>query len=137
MENTETLPPKQKPKPVAVAVTLLWVSYAMGLARGLMDFSALTAVASLPYVMFVMFFTFVLIAYLIYRIAAGENWARIAFLVMLILGLIPTLPQLIKEWSTAPFAAILSALQLAIQAYALFLLFTPPGNSWFSRKKSA
>ena len=137
MENTEMPPTPQKPKPVAVAVTLLWVSYVMGLARGLMDFSALTAVASLAYVVFVMFFTFVLIAYLIYRIAAGENWARIAFLVMLILGLIPTLPQLIKEWSTAPFAATLSVLQLAIQAYALFLLFTSPGNSWFSRKKPA
>ena len=135
MEIPETSPTPQKPKPVAVAVTLLWVSYVMGLARGLMDFSALTAVASFAYVVFVMFFTFVLIAYLIYRIAAGENWARIAFLVMLILGLIPTLPQLIKEWSTAPFAAILSALQLAIQTYALFLLFTSPGNSWFSRNK--
>ncbi len=135
METTETLPTPQKPKPVAVAVTLLWVSYAMGLARGLMDFSALTAVASLAYVAFVMFFTFALIAYLIFRIAAGENWARIGFLVMLILGLIPTLPQIIKEWPGAPFAAILTVLQLAIQAYALFLLFTSPGNSWFRARK--
>lgn len=137
MEHTEKIPPpRQKPQSVAIAVKLLWISYAMGLARVLMDFTALTAVASLAYVSFVMIFTFVVAGYLIFRIAAGENWARIAFLVMLIIGLIPTFPQIINEWSTTPLMAMLSIIQLAIQAYAMFLLFTPPGNSWFSKAAS-
>ena len=100
-----------------------------------MDFSALAAVASLAYVAFVIFFTFVLVGYLIFRISAGENWARIGFLIMLVLGLIPTVPQIIKEWPGTPFAAMLSAIQLIIQAYALFLLFTAPGKSWFNSRK--
>lgn len=137
MEITETPPPVQKPKSVAIAIKLLWISYAMGLARASIDFSTLTAVASVPYILFMMLFTFVLIGYLIFRISAGENWARIGFLIMLIVGLIPTLPQIVREWPSAPFAAMLSGAQLTIQAYALFLLFTAPGNSWFRRNKPA
>ena len=46
--------------------------------------------------------------------------------------------HLMGEYATHPIAPILACpALLSIQAYALFLLFISPGNTWFSRNKPA
>ena len=131
IESSESSARKHKPKSVSRAVKLLWLSYIIGLIRLPMDFSALTATGSLAYPLFVAFFTFVVIGYLIFRISVGENWARLTFLVLLIIGLLPTLPQIMNEISRAPLTAAFTITHISIQAYALYLLFTSPGRDWF------
>ena len=126
----------KKPQPVTTAVKLLWTSFALGLIKLPMDLSSLNSAAPTPYVYFVMFFTFIVIGYLIYRISAGENWARITFLAMLIIGLLPSLPQISGEFSRAPLSATLLLTQIGLQAYALILLFTQPGSGWFNKAKA-
>lgn len=121
----------QKPQTVGTAVNLLWASLAVGLVKMLMDFSNLSALAPAAFTNFVLIFTFALIGFLIFKISAGKNWARITFLVMFVLGMLPTLPLVFSEFSRSPVVGALSVAQIGLQVYALFLLFTQPGSSWF------
>lgn len=129
----ETKNAVQKPQSVATAVNLLWASLAVGLVKMLMDFSNLSAVAPAAFTNFVLVFTFALIAFLIFKISAGRNWARITFLVMFVIGMLPTLPLMLGEFSRSPVVGALSVAQVGLQVYALFLLFTQPGSVWFRK----
>ena len=129
----ETQSAAQKPQPVVTAVYLLWVSLAVGLVKMLMYFSNLSGMAAAAFTSFILIFTFALIAFLIFKISAGRNWARITFLVMFIIGVLPTLPIVLGEFSRSAVVGALSAAQIGLQVYALFLLFTQPGSSWFRK----
>lgn len=129
----ETVPASQKPQAVVTAINLLWASLAVGLVKMLMDFSNLSAVAPAAFTNFVLVFTFALIGFLIFKISAGRNWARITFLVMFIIGVLPTLPIVLGEFSRSAVVGALSVAQIGLQLYALFLLFTQPGSSWFRK----
>ena len=138
METQEAMVQENIQKPIAVvrAVQFLWASFALEWVKLLVNSSNPGAIPSTPYVYFVMFFTFVVVGYLIYRISAGENWARLAFLIMFVMGTAPALPAIIGELSRASVLGMLFAAQIAIQIYALFLLFTQPGSGWFDKVKS-
>lgn len=129
----ETQSDAQKPQPIVTAVNLLWASLAVGLVKMLMDFSNLSGVAPAAFTNFILIFTFALIAFLIFKISAGRNWARITFLVMFIIGVLPTLPIVLGEFSRSAVVGALSVSQIGLQVYALFLLFTLPGSSWFRK----
>jgi hypothetical protein len=133
----ETQDAVQKPQSVATAVNFLWASMAVGLVKMLMDFSNLSAVAPSAFTNFVLVFTFALIAFLIFKISAGRNWARITFLVMSVIGVLPTLPLMLGEFSRSPVVGALSVAQDGLQVYALFLLFTQPGSVWFRKVAAA
>ena len=123
----------QKPQAVVTAINLLWAALAVGLVKMLMDFSNLSVVAPAAFTSFVVIFTFALIGFLILRISAGRNWARITFLVMFIIGVLPALPMVLSEFSRSAVVGALSVAQTGLQVYALFLLFTQPGSSWFRK----
>ncbi|MBX7228967.1 MAG: hypothetical protein K1X48_05125 [Burkholderiaceae bacterium] len=72
----ETQSAAQKPQPVVTAVNLLWASLAVGLVKMLMDFSNLSSMAPAAFTNFILIFTFALIAFLIFKISAGRDWAR-------------------------------------------------------------
>lgn len=129
----ETQSAAQKPQPVVTAVNLLWASLAVGLVKMLMDFSNLSGVAPALFTNFILIFTFALIAFLIFKISVGRNWARITFLVMFIIGVLPTLPIVLGEFSRSAILGALSVAQIGLQVSALFLLFTQPGSSWFTK----
>lgn len=129
----ETVAAAQKPQAVVTAINLLWASLAVGLVKMLLDFSNLSAVAPAAFTNFVLIFTFALIGILIFKISAERNWARITFLVMFVIGVLPTLPIVLGEFSRSPVVGALSVAQIGLQVYALFLLFTQPGSSWFRK----
>lgn len=126
-----------RPRSVGIAVTLLWASLFVGVVKVLMDFSYLRAVARADLISFVIIFTFALIVFLIFRISAGKNWARIAYLVLFVIGTLPTVPIVLGEFSRSPVAGVLSVVQVGLQIYALVLLFTKPGSGWFRKVASA
>jgi hypothetical protein len=123
----------QKPQSIVTAVNLLWASLAVGLVKILMDFSNLSKVAPAAFTNFILIFTFALIGFLIFKISAGKNWARITFLVMFVIGMLQTLPLVLGEFSRSAVVGALSVAQIGLQGYALFLLFTQPGNGWFRK----
>ena len=129
----ETQSAAQKPQPVVTAVNLLWASLAVGLVKMLMDFSNLSGMAPAAFTNIILIFTFALIAFLIFKISAGRNWARITLLVMFIIGVLPTLPIVLDDFSRSAVVGALSVAQIGLQVYALILLFTQPGSSWFRK----
>ncbi len=129
----ETQNAVQKPQSVASAVNLLWASMAVGLVKMLMDFPNLSAVAPAAFTNFVLVFVFALDAFLIFKISAGRNWARITFLVIFVIDMLPTLPLMLGEFSSAPVIGALSVAQVGLQVYAMFLLFSQPGSGWFRK----
>ena len=133
----ETQSAAQKPQPVVTATNLLWASLAVGLVKMLLDSSSLSGVAPAALTNFILIFTFALIAFLTFKISAGRNWARITFLVMFIIGVLPSLPIVMGEFSRSPVVGALSVAQIGLQVYALFLVFTRPGSSWFRKVVSA
>lgn len=130
METQSTV---EQPQSVRAAVNLLWASLVVGLVKMLMDFSNLSAVAPAAFTNFVLIFTFAIIGFLIFKLSAGRNWARITFLVMFVIGMLPTLPLVLSEFSRSPVVGALSVAQIGLQVYALFLLFTKPGSVWFRK----
>ncbi|MDP9128432.1 MAG: hypothetical protein M3N08_09270 [Pseudomonadota bacterium] len=68
--------------------------------------------------------------WVIWRIGAGKNWARASVLVGFILEAV---------WCAVPpyggyRAFFLAIPDFGLQAYALYLLYTEPGASWFNQK---
>lgn len=133
----ETQAVAQKPQPVGTAVNLLWASLAVGLVKTLIDFSNLSAQASAAFTNFVLIFTFALIGFLTFKISAGKNWARITFLVLFVIGVLPTSFVVLGEFSQSSILGALSVAQIGLQGYAIFLLFTQPGSTWFRKVLAA
>jgi hypothetical protein len=129
----ETQDAVKKPQSVTTAINLLWASLAVGLVKMLMDFSNLSAIAPAAFTNFVLIFTFAFIGFLNFKISAGRNWARITFLFMFVIGMLPTLPLMLGEFSRAPVVGALSIAQVGLQVYAMFLLFSQPGSGWFRK----
>jgi len=75
--------------------------------------------------------TYAFLGFLFLKIHQGRNWARTIFLVILVLGLIIFGLLIVSgfyrmsKWDP-PFLIV----QGAMQIYALYLVFTPPGNQW-------
>jgi hypothetical protein len=126
-----------RPRSVGTAVTLLWVSLAVGIAKVALDFAHLRAMAPLGFTLFVLVATFAVLILLVLKIAAGRNWARITFLILFIIGTVPTLPVVRDELERAPLVGGLSILQILLQIWALVLLFTRPGSAWFRKAAPA
>jgi hypothetical protein len=140
LENTKSLETQsatQKPQPVDTAVNLVWASLAAGLLKTMIDYSHLTSLTSAAFTNFVLVFTFALVGFLIFKISAGKNWARITFLVLFIVGVLPFLFIVLDEFSRSSTVGALSVTQISLQVYALFLLFTQPGSIWFSPSQSS
>jgi len=130
MENQQP----EKPRAVALAVYLLWASIAIGFAKIPLDFQFLSAMPSPGLMWSVVVLVMAFFCLLIVKIASGRNWARITYLALFLLGLIPALPTLTSEFARSPILAILSIVQFIMQGYAIFLVFTSPGKTWFQKK---
>jgi hypothetical protein len=72
--------------------------------------------------------------FLIVMISAGKNWARIAFLVLFLLGLVPSAPTLLADFTRSPLIGALGLGDIVLQIWALILVFTNPGKTWFQQK---
>jgi hypothetical protein len=134
MEEQGTSP---KPQSVALAVKLLWASLGVGVVKAFLYQFKHAAAGSEAITYAVLAATLAIIAFLIFKIAAGRNWARIAFLVLFVLGSFPMAGVILGEFASAPFMGALSVAQIGLQAYALYLLFTQPGSAWFRKAAAA
>ncbi|HSH97962.1 MAG TPA: hypothetical protein VK954_06690 [Methyloradius sp.] len=124
----------QKPVEIKRAVNCLWASLAIGLVRPLIDWQHLqqiSAQTSATFTLFVSLTVVAVVGWLIYKISKRKNWARITYLVPTLLGSVPYIPMLVGEFERSPFIGSLSVVQLVLQIFALWLLFTKPGSAWF------
>lgn len=133
MENQQS----EKPRTVTVAVYLLWASIAIGAVKIPLDLPTLSAMPNPGLIWSIVVLVLVFFCFLILKISAGRNWARITYLVLFLIGLIPAIPTLTAEFGRSPILGILTIAQAIMQAYAVFLLFTNPGKTWFQKKAPA
>ncbi|MDQ6683723.1 MAG: hypothetical protein M3Z16_01235 [Pseudomonadota bacterium] len=132
----EDVPPKpqgQPPGHVALAVRLLWISLVIGLPILFVPAAESVSASARAAGFMVQLAMFVFAAYLNLCIARRRNWARIVSLVLFLLGLV--------LMAFAPATVTVTLLEkviniagLLLDGAAMYLLFTPPGSSWFEAK---
>ena len=122
----------ERPYRVVRAVVLLWLSLLVGALIFVLEFEFIKrTAASASMVWVVSLGALGISALLTASIYARQNWARIVFLVLFLLGGLPYLAVLSDMFGRSKVAALLSLTQLLLQAAAIYLLFTKPGSLWF------
>ena len=135
MDTNPTRP--EKPKKVQNAVTILYVTLGIGIIRAVMEASANAEIAGVGFLMFVTLMVFAVMVFLIAMIGRGRNWARITFLVLFLLGLLPSILPLIRSFTISPISGVLGLAQVVLQIVAMVFLFQQESSAWFKPKPVA
>ena len=140
VESRAPGPQRPRPKQVEWASWCLWGSIAIGfsalffsdeLKNALGDISAdLRSLARGFLVVFLALFT-ALYLWLIQRMRAGRNWARVVLLVLTLMSLLGDLSPGI--WSEPAILIASSVVDVALQIAAIVLMFGRPGSEWFRK----
>ena len=117
----------QRPSTIDLAFWLLIVSGAFGLLA--------VFIPTLQTSAFVVVFTMLYLVAFAFLFRAGQNWARIVYLVFFSLGAIgiATHIELLARHGALP--AVFMCVNTACQGYAAWLTFRPPGSAWFRRRR--
>ena len=139
-----------RPKQVVTAIYLLYISLVIGLVSGLINIFSGNIEATVAaqggaaqatpgrISQVIMLVIILVIMWLIYFcISKRQNWARILFLVLYVLGAVAWVFSLKQMAATSVLMLILSCINMALGLMALILLFTPNGNQWFRRVKNS
>jgi len=132
------MPKNNKPDGVSNALILLWISLGVGVLNSIINFSNSVDLAQgygSGFVIFVTLFTLVFMAFFIYMIGQGKNWARITFLVLFIIGIPFSVLPAIVLLVTNPISAMFSAGITILQLIALIFLFQKSSSDWFHSMK--
>jgi len=167
--EADTIP--QRPRKVTIALNMLYLSLAIGVTTFLvawLPFGAPCSVESYLITVVAMIAAFhfraptsvvfggllivsiaqiAVVAWLYYMIGRRRNWARVALVVLLILGTLDSLlgvvavsvlspafghpPASLSDWLTSPFL-----FQTVLQVAAVILLFGRESSQWFKAVKS-
>lgn len=128
MSNNE---PLAQPPKVGTAVKLLYATLGIGIIRSIIEASRLAEANSVGFVLLIIFSVFGSMWFLIYMIGKGRNWARIAFLIMFILGVPLSILPMIQSLTYDPVSGILGLAQVVMQIIAMVLLFQGGSSAWF------
>lgn len=126
----------ERPKEVTLAVKLLWFSLLLGVAGVFLQPLNAKAPAQWLGVVIGAGVVFGIWAWIVSKIAKGRNWARILFLVLVILGLVVTvfvLPTAMAIYRARPLNGLISFINLVIEIITMYLLLTAPARAWFKR----
>jgi hypothetical protein len=128
-------PARARPSQVATAVSLLGVAMCIGVVIWFFDTGRTSPYAYLSPALVFRFraLGLFLSAFLYGQIGQGQNWARITFGVLFVLGLIPYGLELSAMSGRSLPLGALGAIVGAFQLMALILLFTSPGSEWFKK----
>lgn len=124
------------PNRVRNAVALLWVSLALGLLVSVIAPAPATSAASPVLVYSIILITTLLLAFLVYKIGQGRNWARIIFVVMTVIGLVPYMSALSEIFNRSALGGAISTAQTIMQVVAIYFLLSKPGALWFRKAAS-
>ena len=120
-----------KPPEISRVTALLWASLVVELIKLPVDWSYRRTLASAASIVFHVGLTFAIVAFLIWKTGQGKNWARVTLLVLFAIGLLPFLWIVHSEFGRSSVLGVISIAQIALQASALFLIFTDPGKAFF------
>lgn len=131
------LPPQ--PTTVLIAVFLLSVKLAIDVMVDLSalpqqtEFARVPLAVSLP----LLGLAVLVFAWLIWKINAARNWARIAYLALLVCGLLLFAARFVGGIGEPVTLTVGKVIESLLPIAAMVLLFTPSANAWFRARKGA
>lgn len=69
--------------------------------------------------------------FLFVMILRGQNWARMLYLIIFIIGAPFAFPAIVTAFQKSPVHAAIRLLQLSLQMMAVVLLLQKPSRNWF------
>lgn len=122
-----------RPREVAVAVRLLWLSFGLGLSSAAWRQSWVNPLEMIVGLVSIGFYG-AIIAWLIVKFGRGRNWARIVYTVLLLFGYV----SILVSWTTyaAPYHGHpelvgLDVIDTLADIAGLYFMFTKAANAWF------
>ena len=125
-----------RPATVSLAVRLLWIGCALGVLFILFKPLPLRPGVSASLVRLISLLFFVPFAWLNFKIAARRNWARITFVVLVIIGTSFYLIQPERVIRLSWLDKVNFTLQTGLQSTAVVLLLWPSARRWFKQSSS-
>jgi hypothetical protein len=127
---------RPRPAQIALAVRLLWVEFAVSVIQAVCDWAISRDPLFRAIVVVVSCVTLPLEAWVIQQIWRGRNWARWVAVATVILSLLMWWDGLGSTSDDARVSNILGAVELGLDALALYFLFGKTGRHWFAPPES-
>jgi hypothetical protein len=134
MNTTEYSEPR--PTKVGNALVILYISLGIGIVRSIIEGPTTSEAAGVGITVFVALAVLAFMWWLIIMIGRRRNWARVTFLVLFLLGVLPSIWPLVRSFSISPVSGLLGLLQVVLQVIALIFLFQHEASAWFATPKS-
>ena len=129
-----------RPRQVKLAVRLFWVEFAVALMQFVTALPSTTKgrdPAAVTIYVAVLGMEFAAEAIVIYKLWVRRNWARYVALISSVLGLLEFAQAIGRGRLTSGSGELgMEAVELMLDAVALFLLFTSPGKEWFKKPQA-
>jgi hypothetical protein len=122
-----------RPASINVVLTLFLAPMALALIHATFQWWNLRSAVPLASIIVTAVLTTTLIGWLSYKIWQGRNWARIVMLVLFVIGVLISGPQLPAMFARSRLAAGIFVVQSAAQFAALCIVFFTPARRWFSK----
>lgn len=132
----ELTPDDDKPVEVTRANRFLLASLVLGLIASVVHVGQLVSGVGLIAALGVAAVFFGVYLWFISKISQGRNWARILFLILVLLGLPFAVPTYMAELRKSLLSGSVSILIALLQLAGTALLFTRNSNRWFRTRKS-
>jgi hypothetical protein len=130
--DSDQEPPREKPAAIRRAIVLIWLSLALNAFILAIDWRFLSSEIPLLGLIATEALVVALTVWLVIKIEAGRNWARIVYLVLLVISLPIILPDIMTSAERAQHVAGLKMVELGLDIGTLYLLFLP-GRDWFRK----
>jgi hypothetical protein len=125
----------ERPKRVTAGVQVLLASLALGTITAAIHVFRNAIGTSLMLALLIVLAFFGLVFLLVWRIAAGRNWAQIILLVLIVVGTPLAVPGYFASLKHNIVSGSLSIFISMLQLIGTFLLFTGKSNPWFRKRK--
>ena len=122
----------EKPVEVINAVKLIYVSICAGIINSIIEHHAVSIEEWLPQIVFSYGISFLLAT----KISFGKNWARITYLIIIIIGIPPIILNFITAVSRSPVVGAIMLLTFVLQFAAVVLLLNNKSKTWFKAQKA-
>jgi len=125
----------ERPREATRAVQLISASFLIGGIRAAFELTHKVSGVYFLVAIFLLIAFFGICFFLVSKIAAGRNWARIVFIVLVLIGLPFAILGYIQELRTSLLSGSISIIIAILQLIGTYLLFTKNSNAWFRRTK--
>jgi hypothetical protein len=128
----------ERPWEVTRAVQFLTSSLAIGLLKSIFNLAQRTSGAPMILAILIVTAFYGLLFFVVMKIAAGRNWARIIVLIIvlaLVLFIPFAIPAFLEEVRRNIVSGTLSIIITILQLIGTYLLFTSKSNLWFRTRK--